>query len=674
MTTTVFGSCPLDCPDACAWEVLVDDAGVPVRLRGRSDHPFTAGGLCPKVNPWLKHANDESRLLEPMRRSGPKGSGRFTTISWESAIDELAERLHAVIERHGGAAVWPFHGTGNLGWLQGSNGPSRVWSRMGASAHNMSICSVAGNVGMVHTVGQGDWMDAEDFVHSGLVVVWGSNTLVTNRHLWPFIEQARQRNDAPLVVVDPIRTRTAERADLHLAPQPGTDAVLALGICAELIRRNRTNEPFITERTTGWEAFASGVHDLRLGQTAEITRIPQETLASFVDLLSDCTPLGLRVGHGMQRHAHGGQAMRAVACVPAVLGSYDDVGGGSLYSGSALHKGYNLEKSRRPTLGDRPRTLAMTNLGRNLLELTDPPVDALVVWGANPMVSNPETNLVRRGLERTDLFTTVIDIHHTETVDFADLVLPSTMQHEQYELNDSYNHRRLALNAPAVEPAGSCLPHTEIFRRLATAMGYDEPELQASDAELIDDLLDVEAFRSAGVTRDRLLDRGHLPLPPRPAPANRPFRTPSGRFQFASEDAHLQGHGLVPEPGLAAEAASPEGGRLALIAAASEHHVNSTFAGTAHTRDRAGVPAVTVHPDDARAAGVIGREIVRVHNDRGGFEARLEISDAVRPGVVATTKGWWHHSINSTTHERDADMGSGAVFHDNAIRLSPAAD
>ena len=674
MSRTVFGSCPLDCPDACAWEVIVDGGGAPVRLRGRSDHPFTAGGLCPKVNPWLKHASDESRLLEPMRRSGPKGSGRFTTISWESAIDELAERLHSVIDRHGGGGVWPFHGTGNLGWLQGSNGAGRVWTRMGASAHNMSICSVAGNVGMTHTVGQGDWMDAEEFAHSGLVVVWGSNTLVTNRHLWPFIEQARERNGAPLVVVDPIRTRTAERADLHIAPQPGTDAVLALGISAELIRRNLTDERFIVERTIGWEEFASSVQSLTLERTAEITRVPREAIDMLIDLLSHRRPLGLRVGHGMQRHAYGGQAMRAIACIPAVLGSYDEVGGGSLYSGSALHKGYNLEKSRRHELGDRPRTLAMTNLGRNLLQLTDPPVDALVVWGANPMVSNPETALVRRGLERTDLFTTVIDIHHTETVDFADLVLPSTMQHEQYELNDSYNHRRLALNTPAVEPAGACLPHTEIFRRLAVAMGFDEPELQASDAELIDDLLDVEAFRSAGVTRRRLLEEGHLPLPQRPAPASRPFRTSSGRFQFASDDAKRQGHGSVPEPGSAVEAASPESGWLALIAAASEHHVNSTFAGTTHTRDRTTVPAVTVHPDDVETAGVIGHRVVRVHNQRGAFEARLDVSDVVRPGVIATTKGWWHHPINSTTHERDADMGSGAVFHDNAVRLSPLAD
>jgi anaerobic selenocysteine-containing dehydrogenase len=674
MSRTVHGACPLDCPDACAWEVVLDDRGEPVRLRGRADHPFTAGGLCPKVNPWLRHARDDSRLTQPLRRVGPKGDGHFVPVSWDDALGEMATRFQAIIERHGGAAIWPFFGTGNLGWVQGANGPGRVWTRMGASGHNMSICSVAGNEGMAHTVGQGDWMDATEFAHSGLVVVWGSNTLVSNRHLWPFIERARADNDAPMVVIDPIRTRTAEHADLHLAPRPGTDALLALGVSAELVRRNAEDRSFLEERTLGWPEFETMLQGITLEETVERTGIDGADVRRFVDLLAERSPLGLRVGHGMQRHAAGGQAMRAVACLPAVLGAYDQQGGGSLYSGAGRHKNYNLERSRRPELGDRARTLVHTNLGRNLLELDDPPVDALVVWGANPMVSNPQTELVRRGLARSDLLTVVIDAYPTETTAWADLVLPSTLQHEQTELNDSYNHRHIALNQPAARPPGACLPHTEIFRRLAAAMGYDDAELFASDDALIDDLLDTDDLRAAGIDRVALEQAGHLPLPARHRPAERLFRTPSGRFEFASRAAEAAGHGLLPRPDLAHEAPHPPDGHLALLAPASEHHVNSTFAATSHTLRRADEPPLFLHPDDAASRRLQDGQRVRVVNDRGHFTATLRITTATRPGVAATTKGRWGHPINATTVERDADMGGGAVFHDNAVRVEAVVE
>jgi anaerobic selenocysteine-containing dehydrogenase len=663
------GSCPLDCPDACSWQVTVDASGTAVKLRGNPDHPFTQGGLCKKVNPWLVNSQDARRLTEPMRRIGPKGSGRFEPISWDDAIGEMAERLGTIRDTVGAAAIWPYYGTGNLGWVQGSNGPARVWTRMGASAHNMSICSVAGNAGMEYTVGVGDWMDAEDFAHAGLVLVWGSNTVVSNRHLWPFIETARTRG-APVVVVDPIRTRTADRADLHLQLRPGTDAALALGICAALSRTGAADPAFLQNRTIGWDEFNPSLKDWTLERTAAVTGVPEETIAKLVDLIATSAPLAVRVGHGMQRHAGGGQAMRAVSCIPAVVGAYDQRGGGSLYSGIGKAKGYNLVKSRLPEFSQRPRTLVMTNLGRNLTELNDPPVDALVIWGANPVVSNPQTNLVRQGLARTDLFTVVIDIFHTETVDWADLVLPSTMQHEHQELSDSYNHRYVHWNPPAATPAGSCLSHTEIFRRLGRAMGYDDPETQASDVQLIEDQLDTDVMREAGVTVANLERFGFVPLPDRGKPSARAFATDSGRFMFSSLAAEVAGHGRLPHHVPALEA-TPRSPWLALIAAAGEFHVNSTFAGTGHTLARTSAPQVVLHPLDAAERRLSAGALVRVSNERGAFEAALAISDRTQPGVVNSTKGWWGNDMNSTVDERDADMGGGAVFHDNAVLVEP---
>lgn len=663
---TVVGACPLDCPDACSWRITVDSEDRAVKIRGNPDHPFTAGGLCQKVNPWLENATDNGRLLTPLRRVGQKGKGSFEPTSWDDAIAWMASEFKAVIARSGPAAIWPFHGTGNLGWLQGTNGPHRIWNKMGASAHHMSICSAAGREGINYSVGSGDWLDAESFSDAGLIIIWASNTLVTNRHLWPFVEKAR-KNGAKLVVVDPLRTRTAERADQHLSIRPGTDGALALGLCRALVEEGGADEAFLADRTVGSAAFLAELSAWDLQRTEDVTGVTASQIEGLTAGIIAAPPLAIRIGHGVQRHATGGQAMRLVSCVPAIVGAYDQVGGGSLYSSSGTPKGYNLEKARRPELGERPRTLTMTNLGRNLTELDDPPVEALVIYGANPLVSNPGSNLVRRGLEREDLFTVVIDIYETETTEYADLVLPSTMQHEQTEIIDSYNHRFINWNEAAVPPAGSCLPHTEIFRRLATAMGYTEPELQASDLELAADTLDTSAFREAGITVDTLRAEGFRPLPERAAPSVRLFLTPSGKFEFASELAEQEGHGLLPNYRPPAEAA---GASFALIAPASEFHVNSTFAGTKRIRDRAEAPPLTVHPEDATALGLKAGDLVSVGNERGRFEATVAISDRSPRGVVSMTKGWWGQGVNNTVAERDADMGGGAIFHDNAVRIT----
>jgi len=663
-----FGSCPLDCPDACAWVVTVDDEGRAIKLRGNTEHPYTRGGLCPKVNPWLDYAADPARITTPLRRVGPKGAGRFEPVSWDDALAEMAQRFNAIVDSSGGAAIWPFVGTGNLGWIQGSNGPARVWTRMGASAHHLSICSVAGRAGITYSAGSGDWLDPEDFANAGLVMVWGSNTLVTNRHLWPFIEQARGAG-APLIVVDPIRTRTAQAADVHLAPRPGTDGALALGLAQAIVERGGADESFLRSRCVGWDEFRPSLETWDVAHTAAVSGVDPSAIAEVADAIIAAPPLALRIGHGIQRHAFGGQAMRVVSCLPAIVGAYDHPGGGSLYSSTGTPKGFNRTRSRRPELGSRPRTLAMTNLGRNLTELNDPPVEALVISGANPVVSNPQSDLVRAGLERPNLFTVVIDLYPTETTAYADLVLPSTMQHEQLEINDAYNHRYLHWNEPAVEPPGQCLPHTEIFRRLAAAMGYTEPELYADDAELAADLLDSEEFRAAGITPELLQQRGFAPLPTRLPPDRRPFATPSERFELASPSAEDDGHGRLPHYRPARHLAELGSDRLALVAAAGEFHINSTFAGTAKVASRTTMPTIVVHPDDAGPRDLHDGDRVVVENERGRFEAVVTVSDATRPGVAATSKGWWHHDINATVAEHDADMAAGAIFHDNAVTI-----
>ncbi len=684
---TVRGSCPLDCPDACSWLVTVDEAGRAVKLRGNPDHPFTRGGLCKKVNPWLDFAVDPGRLLHPMRRVGRKGEGRFEPIGWDEALAEIAGRFSEIIERSGGEAIWPFPGTGNVGWIQGAAGPRRLWHRMGASRHQISICSVSGHVGLGYTTGTAAGIDPEDVVLAGVVIIWGSNTLVANQHWWPFVEQARA-NGAEIVVIDPIANRTARRADRHLAPIPGTDGALALGLCQGIIDAGAVDKAFVAEATVGFDEFAGSLGGWTLDRTAEVTGVPAAQIAALIELLVERQagspspagttwgPLFVKLGQGMQRHANGGQAARAVSCLPALLGSYRHRGGGLVYSTGDAY-GLNHHAADRPDLGPPARSLATTNLGHNLTALEDP-VEALIVYGANPMVSNPQTELVRRGLERPDLFTVVIDLYQTETADYADLLLPSTMQHEHHEMNDSFAHLYLNWNEPAVEPPGECLSHTEIFRRLATAMGYDDPELHLGDLDYAELLLDTPAYRRAGITLDRLRAEGFVRVPD--ADPYRPFvdrfKTGSGRFEFASERARRDGHGLVPEFRPPAETAVPAAtgaGSFHLVAPASEWHINSVFAGTRVTLARTGAPPVTIHPDDASAVGLVDGQDVCVVNERGSFDATLRLSDDVRRGLAATTKGWWRQGVNATVNEADSDMGRGAVFHDNLVRIEPRA-
>ncbi len=669
---TIVGACPLDCPDGCSWVVTVDDDGKAVKLRGNADHPYTRGGLCKKVNPWLTYAADPSRLMQPLRRTGPKGSGSFEPISWDDALAEIAERFHAIIDEHGGEAIWPFYGTGNVGWLQGASGPAgaRLWNLLGASQHQVSICSVSGHIGLSYTSAISTTFDPEALHEAGLVLLWGSNTLVTNQHLWPFIE------NRPIVVIDPVRTRTAARADLHIAPRPGTDAALALGLCRAIVDRGGADEAFLAERTTGWEAFRESLDEWTIERTAAECGLDPSEIEQLVTLILETAPLALKLGQGMQRSSQGGQAARVISCLPAVTGSYAHRAGGLSYSTGSQYR-YNSVAATRPDLRPGPvRTLAMTNLGANLHEIDGPPVKALVVYGANPMVSNPQLNLVRSGLEREDLFTVAIDLYPTETTAYADIVLPSTMQHEQNELSDSFAHLYANWNEPAVEPRGECLPHTEIFRRLAKAMGVEEPAVYATDHEIVTALLDTEEWREAGIDLAVLRERGFVRLPNTGGGSgadrddfNPQFATASNLFEFESERADRDGHGALPrylppsEPAVGA-------GEYALVAIGSDYHVNSVFAGTERVQSVASAPPVVVHADDAERDGLVDGSTVSIHNDRGSFTAELRIGDDARPGVATMSKGWWGQAVNATVKEQDSDMGRGAIYHDNRVSIT----
>jgi anaerobic selenocysteine-containing dehydrogenase len=694
-THQIRGSCPLDCPDTCSWIVTVK-GGEAVALRGDPHHPYTRGSLCNKVADYLNYTRSPERLLYPMRRVGPKGPstrligrslragrGEFVRISWDEALETVAARLRDVIETHGAEAIWPFLGSGNMGLIQGAYGAGRrLWNVLGASRHVQTMCTIAGGFGTGYTLGDNRvGMDPETFEFSKLVVLWGANVLSTHPHLWRPILQAR-RNGALVVAIDPIRTRTAAASDWHLAPMPGTDAALALGLLNVVLSEHSEDREFIDERTVGWDAFRQRILEFPPSRVAAITRLSAESIIELGKRLAATRPTGIRIGIGIQRHGGGGMAVRTITCIPGVTGDWRHPGGGVHYDTRGFF-GLNWAALWRDDLRARePRILSMSRLGEGLLEVDNPPVKALFVYASNPAVSIPHQTKVLRGLARDDLFTVVVDHFLTDTARYADIVLPATMQIEHSDLLIAYGHLYLAWNEPAVPPLGECLPTTEIFRRLAHKMGLDEPALFESDETIARQILDSGHPSLIGITLEALKARGSIRLHyPNPfAPFATGFPTASGKLEFASD--RMAQAGLDPVAGYTpsyetAERDTPLAREypLALLTPADHWFLNSIFANVPQQQRRSGAPTLVIHPDDAAARRIAAGDEVRVANARGSFFAVAEVSDRVRPGVVASPKGRWPcHSkhgatVNATVDERDSDMGGGAVYHDNRVRV-----
>lgn len=685
-TEQIRGACPLDCPDTCSWIVTIKD-GEPVGLRGDPAHPYTRGSLCNKVADYLTYARSSERVLYPLRRVGPKGSGTFIRISWDEALERIAERFHDVIATHGAEAIWPYLGSGNMGLLQGAYAAGRrFWNVLGASRHVQTICTIAGGFGTGYTLGDNRvGMDPETFRFSKLIVLWGANVLSTHHHLWRPILEARN-NGASTVCIDPIRTRTAAASDWHLAPIPGTDAALALGLLHVVLTEGKEDRDFIAGHTVGWDAFRQRVIDCPPSRAAEITGLSAESIIELGKRLAHTRPTGIRIGIGLQRHGGGGMAVRTITCMPGVTGDWRYPGGGVHYDTRGFF-GLDWAALWRDDLSPRQtRILSMTRLGEGLLELDNPPIKALFVYASNPAVSIPHQTKVLRGLAREDLFTVVVEHFLTDTTRYADIVLPGTMAIEHSDLLIAYGHLYVAWNEPAVPPRGECLPTTEIFRRLARQIGLEEPALYDSDETMARQLLGSGHPSLDGITLETLKARGSLRLnyPDPFVPFATSFPTKSGKLEFVSD--RMAQAGLDPVAGYTPSYETAQQRTtltdeypLALITPANHYFLNSIFANVPQQRRRAGEPALLIHPDDAAPRQIRAGDEVRVANARGSFVAIAEVSDRIRPGVVASTKGHWPRyskggaTVNATVDERDSDMGGGAVYHDNRVRVDAIA-
>ena len=687
-TAVIKGACPHDCPDTCAMLVTVED-GRAVRVAGDPDHPFTSGFLCAKVNRYIERTYHRDRLLYPMRRAGPKGRGQFERISWDDALAEIAARLKEIVASPDGPqAILPYSYAGTMGIVQGSSIDRRFFHTLGASKLDRTICSMAGTVGMRMTVGANIGADVEGIPESDLILLWGTNTLTSNPHMWPFVLRAREKG-ARVVAIDPIRTRTAAQCDEWIPIRPGTDAALALGMMNVLFDRGLEDKDFLTRFTLGEQELRARAREYRPEQVAKITGLSEQAIVSLAETYGRSRAAFIRVNYGLQRHAGGGMAVRTIACLPAVTGHWTKAGGGVQLSTSA-NFAFDNSTVQRPDLSPSVRTINMIRLGEALTTrdggVGGPPVRAMIVYNSNPAAVAPDRNAVLRGLGREDLFTVVLEHFQTDTADWADIVLPATTQLEHWDVHLSYGHHYVTLNRPSIEPLGEAKPNTEIFRLLAQRMGVAEPSLQDDDLTVIRQALGSKSEKLRGVSLDELLERGwmrlNVPTPYLPF-ADGKFLTPSGKCEFYSE--RLKEMGLDPVPTYIPPYESPERDAalvarypLTLISSPAHQFLNTTFVNIDSLRRAAREPECVIHPHDAERRGIAPGTRVAVHNDRGAFTAVARVEDSIKEGVVWAPSIWWGKlaadgaNANQTTSQRETDMGHGPVFYDNQVEVALA--
>ena len=684
MTQIIHAACPHDCPDTCALLVTVED-GRAVKVRGDPGHPTTAGSLCTKVAHYPERTYSPDRLPHPMKRIGRKGEGRFERISWDEALDTVAARFGEICADDP-RAILPYSYAGTMGLVQGASMDRRFFHRLGAAFLDRTICSTAGMAGYKATIGAMIGLDMEEFEHARLVLIWGGNPLVSNLHLWRGLRQARRRG-ARLVCIDPLKSETAEKCDLHLAPMPGTDGALALAMMQVLIAEDLVDRDYIEKYTLGFDALAERVAGWTPARAAAETGLAAADILALAREYGSTRPAAIRVNYGLQRCAGGASAVRAIACLPALIGAWRDPAGGVLLSSSG-NFAVNSAALERPDLyPDRrpPRIVNMSTIGDVLLN-RDQPIRAICVYNSNPVAIAPDGARVRQGFSREDLFCVVLEHFQTDTADYADILLPATTQLEHLDAHKSYGHLYMLASNPAIAPLGEARPNSEIFRLLARRMGFDDPCFSDDDAHIAGQAFDTADPRS--VAWPELLQRGwnrlNLPRPFAPF-ARGGFETPSGKCEFHS--ASLQSQGYDPLPTYIPPHESPRSNPalasrypLAMISPPARNFLNSSFANLPRFLKAEGRPRLLIHPKDAQPRGIIAGQRLCIANDRGAFHAWAEVTERIRAGVVAAPSVWWRklsgdgENANAVTSQALTDMGGGPTFYDCLVEVSLAVD
>lgn len=675
MTSDLASVCTLDCPDTCSFNVTVSGGKID-KVRGSDANPLTRGVVCNKVARYYpEFVHGPNRITTPLKRSGPKGSGSFTPISWSLALDEIYEGFSAIIDEHGPQAIMPYNYAGPHGMLAGGSMDMRFFHKLGASLlHRRAMCGGIKSEAWRGTFGLVPAAQPEQCLKSKLIVVWGNNVTFSNLHLAPIIKEARS-NGAKLVVIDPKRIKIAEQADMYLAVKPGMDIALAWGIANEIERMGGLDRDFIASHVLGFDAFMAEVRAMPLEKSAELSGIPAQEITAFARLYIESNPAILAVGNGLERNQNGGNGIRSIFALPALAGKFG-VAGGGLVGGSVNLFPKNMKALQRPDLiPEGTRTLNILDIGRHLVDDDlDIPLKGLFIYNHNPVIVSPDQNLLRRGLEREDIFVVGCDVAMTDSMDYADIVLPACSSFEQNDIYCAYGQPYLQRAEPVIAPVGEALPNTEIFRRLAARFGFDDAMFKTGDVELMDEAIKGDDDRLGNmkpsrIPTDRALSmeagRGESILFANIFPA-----TKSGKIELKSSYLAATYDQEIPTYNPLGTAYP-----FTLITPSSDKMVSSTFGGVSAND---APPALQMHPDDAEARGLSDGVTVRIWNDLGEVFLPLKISDNIRTGVLWSPKGSWfrttpnRQTVSALAPTTKADLCEGACFNDTQVDIAAA--
>ncbi len=672
MSVQKMSVCPLDCPDTCSLAVTVGDGHV-LAVRGSKANPITHGAICTKVAKYYPDfVHGSNRLRYPLKRVGPKGQGAFERTSWEEALELIHRRVSLVIERHGAEAVVPLNYAGPHGMLAGDSMSLRFFHRLGASRLSRNpLCGGIRSEAYAATFGATPGTPLQQVALAELVIVWGNNASVCNLHLMRQINAAK-RHGAKLVVIDPRRTKVAEQAQLHLPVRPGTDVVLAWAIAVELERIGGLDHEFIERHVLGFGPFMEAARAYPPERAAGISGVDAEAIRTLARWYKEASPAVIAWGNGLERNQNGGSGLRAIAALPALAGKFG-VPGGGLVGGAGHAFPKTSERLTRPDLAPQgTRTLNILDVSRLILdEDLRPPIRALFIYNHNPVIVHPGQNLMRQALARDDVFAVGIEVAMTDSMAFADVILPACTHFEHPDLYAAYGQQFLQRAEAVIAPVGESLPNTEIFRRLAGKFGFTDSLFTASDTELMDAALAAEDPRMQGcrpsrVPLDRALKMEYNGAEPVLFATVWP-QTPSGRIELQSETLGRR-YGATLPTYRALVSHYP----LTLITPASDKRITSTFGGLAASYS---TPVLEMHPEDAAYRGLADGESVRVWNDAGEVVLPLRITADVRVGVVCSEKGAWlrtsgnGQTVSALAPTHKADIAEGACFNDARVEV-----
>lgn len=705
-TRIVRGACPQDCPDTCAFLYHVEDGRL-VEVTGDPDHPMTRGGLCVKLKDFAEHHYNPNRILYPMKRVGPKGSGKFERISWDEALARIKDEWTRIIAEYGSQAIMPHAYLGHQGTLNGLTSGDAFFNRLGSTVAEKTYCESGSSTAWIMTVGPTGGLDVESLAHSKYIIVWGMNMLNTNLHAWPFILEAKSKG-AKIVVIDPVRTRTAKQADWHIPINPGTDAALALGMMNVIIAENLVDSDYVAKYTLGLEELSVRAAEFPPEKVEKITGIPAADIRTLAREYAKSQPSAIRQGVALERSPGGGDAIRLITILPALVGAWRHVGGGAVEM-PIWEFPFNFDFMCRPDwIRSGTRVVNELDLGAALtgeMEL-DPPIKSLFVYNSNPISQAPNASQIVEGLKRDDLFTVTSELFITDTAKYSDILLPATMQAEQYDLMVTWGHLYVMLNQPAITAPGECVPNVEMFRRLARTMGFEDEHFYLSEDEMLMRSYDWNSPQMDGITLDLLKERGYMRLnvglPDERAPhAQGNFKTPSGKCEFAASAAAngdfvvgvwrsgyegmQPGTPVDPVPNYIPphETRATNSGLahrfpLSLLSPKPHAFLNTQYGNEALQQRRQGEQLIIINPKDASTRGIAAGSYVRVFNDRGSFEALAEVSTDVVAGMIVTNVGHWPSlnrtgtAVNSTTPPRHSNLGQAGAFSDNLVEVRAA--